>query len=91
MKLKIDLDTESEKVIDSIQISLKYLDGTIDNVEKKVASSPVFSNPVVRVSETEPVSHTETQTATETVGTLVQPSSIIEEQKPPTGAFGATY
>lgn len=82
MKLNVSVDTESNKVVDSIQISLKYLDGTIDNVEKKVVSSPVFSSPIVKISETEPVSHTETQTAIET-----QPT----EQPAPSGAFGATY
>jgi len=90
MKLKIDLDTESEKVIDSIQISLKYLDGTVDKVEKKV-TMPILNTSTVKTSETLPVQHTETQTATETAGTSVKPSPIIEEQKPPTGAFGAVY
>lgn len=82
MKLNVSVDTESNKVIDSIQISLKYLDGTIDNVEKKVASSPVFSNPIVKAYETTPVLNTETQAVPET-----QPT----EQSIASGAFGATY
>lgn len=87
MKLKIDLDTESEKVIDSIQISLKYLDGTVDKVEKKVVTMPILNNSTAKTSETLPVQATESQTAIQT-----NPSTpIFEEQKPPTGTFGEVY
>ena len=82
MKLNISMDTESNKVIDSIQISLRYLDGTIDNVEKKVVSSPLFSNTIVKANKTSPVSNTETQAVPKT-----QPT----EQSTTSGAFGATY